>query len=132
MYLCVSFYFSQTSTKVVFILFVLIKSPRTFLELLTIVLFTTVNSSGALLHSFCVCVILKVKICGAAAHVLLIRLSFFLLLHPQAQCIIPHECLLSQRHTRTRSTRNEGFGGLVDKTADPLPQRTWLKFKHLM
>lgn len=28
-----------------------------------------------------------------------------------------------------KSTLNEGFGGLVDKTRDPLPQRTWLKFK---
>lgn len=64
-------------------------------------LVTMFNSSGAFLHSslpLCHCEGQNLSGCSTCT----LNKAFFCFFHPQAQRIIPHECLLSQRNTRTQ------------------------------
>ena len=59
------------------------------------------NSSGAFLHSslpLCHCEGQNLSGCSTCT----LNKAFFCFFHPQAQRIIPHECLLSQKNTRTQ------------------------------
>ena len=64
-------------------------------------LVTMFNSSGAFLHSslpLCHCEGQNLSGCSTCT----LNKAFFCFFHPEAHCIIPHECLLSQRNTRTQ------------------------------
>ena len=64
-------------------------------------LVTMFNSSGAFLHSslpLCHCEGQNLSGCSTCT----LNKAFFYFFHPQAQRIIPHECLLSQRNTRSQ------------------------------